>query len=583
MRKKIFVHFTLAIVSSIILCLIVVTIQTQRFYRKDIAATLKNIAHSIDARISPMSAPDFQELAVNYSDIFSYDNLYIRITFIDFNGKVLGESDHDPGEMDNHIDRREIADALSEGFGSSVRYSNTLDYDLMYAAIRSDINQIVIRVAVPLKNIANINSILLDFAFFAAAFGIIISLLLAYTLSRYITRPIRIFSETSMDIYKGDLGKRVDLKTSDREISTLAYIFNNMADKLQQNIKDLTDDNIKITSIIDSMMDGLLFVDENKRVLLINKQMKRFFDLDTDRIYRNKDLIDVVRNRKINEIIEDSLVKGNFISDELKVPVEKKDLIYRLYTAPVRVREKSLPGVILFMQDITEKRKLEQMRSDFVSNVSHELKTPLTSIKGFIETLREGALEDKETAFRFLNIIEIEAERLSALIDDILSLSEIEHGPTTIDIQETDLYELTKDVFDLLAGTAEKRNITLLNQISPGTFIRTDGPKLSQLLINLVDNAIKYNKKNGSVEVSSSRLKGIIEICVADSGIGIEEAHLDRIFERFYRVDKGRSKDEGSTGLGLSIAKHLAKMLNGDIKVKSEPEKGSIFTITLPQ
>jgi two-component system, OmpR family, phosphate regulon sensor histidine kinase PhoR len=583
MRKKIFVHFTLAIISSVVLCLIVVTIQTQRFYRKDIAATLNNIANSIDSQLSPLSAPDLQKLAVHYSNIFSYDNLNIRVTFIDFDGKVLGESDHDPEEMDNHLERKEIADALSKGFGSSVRYSNTLNYDLMYAAIRSDINQIVVRVAVPLKNITGITSTLLDFAFFAAALGIIISLLLAYTLSRYITRSVKVFSDTSMDIYKGDLDKRVDLKTSDKEISTLAYVFNNMADKLQQNIKDLTDDNIKITSIIDSMIDGLLFVDENKKVLLVNKQMKRFFDLDDDRSYRNKDLIDVVRNRKINEIIEDSLNKGNFISDELKIPVEKKDLIYRLYTAPVRVKERSLPGIILFMQDITEKRKLEQMRSDFVSNVSHELKTPLTSIKGFIETLKEGALEDRETALKFLDIIEIESERLSALIDDILSLSEIEHGFTTVNIQEADLYALTNDVFGLLSGIAKKRNITLINQISPGTVIRTDEPKFSQLLINLVDNAIKYNTENGAVKISSNRLKGIIEIIVEDSGIGIEESQLDRIFERFYRVDKGRSKDEGGTGLGLSIAKHLAKILNGDIKVKSELEKGSVFTITFPQ
>ena len=583
MRKKLFTYFLIVIILSISISLVAMTVQNRQFYKDDMSATLQNIAYAMDKQIAPLSYPDFNALAISYSDMFSSSSQKIRVTIIDLEGKVIGESDFIPENMENHLKREEVQKAIKNGYGSSIRHSDTINMDFMYTAIYSDINQIVIRVSLPFNTITKVNRTLFNYTLLSAILGILASLILAFTLSRKFIKPLNAFSEVSLDIYKGNIGRKVEIKNSEKELSSLAFLFNLMTEKLKKTIDALTEENIKIVSIVDGMIDGLLFVDGNKKVLLINKRMKSFFDLDENRSYLNLDILDVVRNKKINEMINDSLENDNYFSTELKMPSAKKDIIYRVYTAPVRSEERSLPGVIVFLQDISEKRALEKMRSDFVSNVSHELKTPLTLIKGFIDTLKNGAIDDKNTALKFLNIIDIESERLTNLINDILSLAEIESGDLRTDLKEHDLKTLISDILSLLEPNAEKKNISLYNEINEKITIRTDKIKFSQLFINLIDNAIKYNTINGLVKITAVRSKGLIYISVEDNGIGIAEKYLDRIFERFYRIDNGRSKKENSTGLGLSISKHLARLLNGDIKVKSELEKGTIFTVTLPQ
>jgi two-component system, OmpR family, phosphate regulon sensor histidine kinase PhoR len=583
MRKKLFLYFAVSIILSVILSITAVSLQTQRFYKKDVAATLINIAGAIDKQISASSDADFIELAKYYAGIYSNGSLKVRITFIDFAGNVLGESDYAIAEMGSHLDREEIRQAIENGTGTSVRYSTTAKKEFIYAAAKSVPKNVIVRVAIPLNNISQINKTLVNFTFLLAAAVILISLILAFTLSVNLMKPIEVFTKTSLDIYKGDLDRKVELVSTDKEIRTLVFIFNSMTEKLSSSINHFKEENIIISSIINSMVDGLLCVDGKKKVVYINNRMRQYFGLDMNRSYNDRDLIDVIRNKKINEIIGNSLNKGNYISDELKMPGEKADTVYRIYTAPVRTDDLTLPGILLFMQDISEKRKLELIRSEFVSNVTHELKTPLTSIRGFIDTLMNGAINDKETSLKFLNIIDMESERLSLLISDILSLSEIEHGYSTISNREYNIHLIIDKIFDMQKNGAEKRGITLINDTDPSEMMTTDEAKFTQLLSNLISNGIKYNIDNGYVKVRSARSKGLLEISVEDNGIGIGEEYLDRIFERFYRVDKGRSKEEGSTGLGLSIAKHLAKILNGDIKVSSELEKGSVFTVTFVQ
>lgn len=580
MKKKLFAYFLLTIVFSSAVSITVVMIIMRGSFKKDLSNTLKSMAYAIDQSIADKDISDFEQMASFYSLKYSTQDMGVRITFIDPSGVVMGESGMSAQDMENHSTRSEVAAALTYGYGSSIRYSDSVNMDMLYTAIMSD-HGYVIRVAVPLKYLSAVNPVIYSFAVFSALVAIIISMLLAYFIAGYITKPLNEFAKTSLEIYDGSLEKRVSVKTDKSELGTLAFVFNNMADKLQNMIEDLKDENIKVSAIVDSMQDGLLFVDSDLITRLLNSSMKKFFGLDEAGKYINKPLMDVIRNRKINHIAKEAAKSGIFLSEENKIPSGNKDLVYRVYSAPVTSNGRKLPGAIIIMQDITDKKKLEQIRSDFVSNVTHEMKTPLTSIRGFIETLKNGAIDERPSAERFLDIIDIEASRLSLLINDILTISEIEQGITDISKNEFGLRELTDEVISSLLPQADKKQIHISNEIPAAQKITTDATKLKQILINIIENAIKYNNEGGHVSINTNIIKGLIEISISDNGIGIDDSHIDRIFERFYRVDKGRSREEGSTGLGLSIAKHLTKLLGGDIKVKSEPGSGSVFTVTL--
>ncbi len=333
-------------------------------------------------------------------------------------------------------------------------------------------------------------------------------------------------------------------------------------------------------AILESMVEGVIAIDKDARILSINPSIEKIFGISKDES-EGRIFLEAIRNNDISEIIDNVLKKGEFASHQLSLlwPVQK-DL--KINATPIF--EKGLPiGCLLVIYDITQIRKLETMRSDFIANVSHELKTPLTSIKGFVETLLEGALEDKENGRHFLKIIQDHVNRLDSLVNDLLDLSYLESKEAFLKKEDIKLKVLVDDVLAGFTPQVKKKAVEAINELSSDIKIKADKDKINQVFTNLIDNAIKFNRQKGSVKIYSQDVNNKVKIIVEDSGSGIPAKDLPRIFERFYRVDKARSRELGGTGLGLSIVKHIVELHKGDVGVESTEGLGSKFWFSLPK
>ncbi|OGO80203.1 MAG: PAS domain-containing sensor histidine kinase [Clostridiales bacterium GWC2_40_7] len=594
LKRKIFISYLVLVIIGISTTGLFVSQLTQSLYRHEVEQRLITAAslieHQISQNLKKGQIIDFNLEAVAYADILRYSSLLEknleklepRITFIDYNGKVIGESDADFQSMENHLGRKEIKEAVNGGIGLDIRFSETLKMDFIYVAKPVKAAETVIRVSLPLTQLKNINRTIWLYSGIGILAGLALTMLLAVKFTSSLTLPVNELNIVSREISRGNYSKRASVK-SDDELGQLAGTFNEMANELEKTVADLKDKNIKFDSIMNSMTNGFVAVDRKQKILLINEIACRFLDIDYDEDIIGKNLIDVIRNHKINKLLLQTVESNKSSVHEISIsqPDEKT---FRIYANPIKYPESSdsNSGGILSIMDITNIKKLEQIRTDFVSNVTHELKTPLTSIRGFVETLRSGAIDDGEVSDKFLEIIDIEAERLYMLINDILQLSEIETKQKDSNIATHDFGSIINEVFSILQGAADKKSIELSCNIEGSINITANRDRIKQMLINLIDNAIKYNVENGSVRVKAWKAEGRIVLSVKDTGIGIAQQHLTRIFERFYRVDKGRSRNMGGTGLGLSIVKHIVNLYNGDIKVESEPGKGTEFVIQLP-
>ncbi|MCB7129915.1 MAG: ATP-binding protein [Candidatus Brocadiales bacterium] len=354
-----------------------------------------------------------------------------------------------------------------------------------------------------------------------------------------------------------------------------------MAAKLQENFPELVRERDRLTATLSSMTEGVLAVDRKGKAFLINRAACKMFGLNRKKTM-GRYIREVFDNEKLNTLIKETLISGNvhkFESTDL-IPGKR---IFRLHVIPIRESNTEL-GVAIIAHDITELKKLEKMRVDFVANVSHELKTPLASIKGFVETLKDGALEEPENARKFLSIIERHTNRLNNLVGDLLSLSKIESGQIPLELKKTKLRPFINKIIGTFDDHILEKKHTVTVDIPEGlTSIYADVTLLDQALANLLDNAIKYTPSRGEITISANEKNGQVELSVSDTGIGIPEAKLARIFERFYRVDKARSREVGGTGLGLAIVKHIALAHGGTVFAGSKPGHGSTFTITFPK
>ncbi|SHJ56964.1 HAMP domain-containing sensor histidine kinase [Tepidibacter formicigenes] len=376
------------------------------------------------------------------------------------------------------------------------------------------------------------------------------------------------FSVKLKNQYSGDLGR-------------LSNNFNFMITKINNNIEELEDKNIKLKSILKSISNGIVAIDNDETILLINDVAKEIFNYESDKFEGEK--IDKVIN---NDVLLKSIKNLIPIRKSTQIQIEdEKDRFYKVKIDPILLKnaENVIIGSIINIEDVTENVKLEKIRSDFVANVTHELKTPLTSINGFIETLKSNNEIDIETRNRFLDIIDIESNRLRRLIDDILMLSFIENNKND-KYEDVNLWETFEEVFDLTFNLAKNKNINYTyNFPSKDIYLKTNKDYIKQIFVNLIDNAIKYTPEEGSVRVLVKEDSKNIKISVKDTGIGIPDEDIPRIFERFYRVDKARSKKIGGTGLGLAILKHIVISLNGKIEVNSELNKGTEFIVIIPK
>lgn len=564
MRKRIFMYFVILILIGVSVTGFFVSQMMQRYYKNEVQDKLINTARLIQYQISEEAGKgnkvDYNAYAARYSELLNtsaesksdLNPRKVRITFIDLSGAVVGESDTNYTQMENHLDRPEVQDALQGKLGMEMHYSKTMKVQFLYTAVYIDKAKVIVRVSTPLLQLKTVDRFVLYYTLAGIFAGLLLTFVLAIKFSGYVAHPF---------------DKRL----------------NDINAELEKTVADLVDKNVKVDAIINSMINGIVAVDSKFKVMLINSKACEIFGIKNGPGVVGINIIELIRNHQINTFLSDTIQHNVPHTGDLSIgSLQEKTL--RVYTAPIRSKDNiSLnSGGILLIDDITNIKKLEQIRTEFVSNVTHELKTPLTSIRGFIETLRNGAMEDKAVAKTFLDIIDIEAERLYMLINDTLQLSEIENRQKDSNIAPHNLKSIVDEVAPILQGVAEKKHVLLHWNIDENITIIANKDRIKQMLINLTDNAIKYNVENGSVYIKATKSDGKIVISIKDTGIGIAQEHLSRIYERFYRVDKGRSRNMGGTGLGLSIVKHIVNLYNGDIKVSSEPGKGTEFVIRLP-
>lgn len=438
------------------------------------------------------------------------------------------------------------------------------------------------RISIPIEIARQIDSKLLTYGIISIFFGILVSGGLGIRYIKRFTEPIKQLAKITKRISKGNYEQRIH-GNSEGEIQELYQSFNIMSDKLESAILELQDNNTKMKSILASMLNGVIALDTEYKVMLVNPSVENMFKINAEDI-EGKHILDILKDDKLSDLLKNLIDHNKAINSEVEIgfpqtkTVSLKSNLIRVENDPSRII-----GVVIIFQDITEVRKLENMRKDFVANVSHELKTPLTSIKGFVETLQSSTSLDLDTRGRFLNIIEIETDRLTYLIQDLLILSEIENENKIMEEEKIDVVENMKQITNVLEELARKKNIKMKIVIEdniPNTYGNSGWFK--QMLINLIDNAIKYTPEYGHVLVLINYDSDNMYIDVSDTGIGIDKEHLERLFERFYRIDKSRTRKIGGTGLGLAIVKHIVKSFNGKINIESKVDEGSKFSITLP-
>ncbi len=551
----------------------------------NIQSSLVTQAHLIENQITAES--------IKKEDLTSLDILVktlgpktkCRITVINKKGMVLADSEKPKQEilnMENHINRPEVKIALTGDIGIDTRYSPTLNIDMLYMAMPlKDKNEItgILRLALPLESVQKTLFAIRKIVFIGLVFALALAFVLGSVVAGNTIRPINRMTQISRRFSEGDFSRRIIQSPKD-EIGELANTLNKMAQDIEDKIKEVKAQNQKLAAIFNSMIEGVIVVDKEGRIISINPTIEKIFGVSKKDV-EEKTFLEAIRNNDISDVISTVLKKGQPVSAELTLmyPVRK---ISEVNATPI-FDNNEVTGCLVVIHDITEIRKLETVRSDFIANVSHELKTPLTSIKGFIETLLEGALDDKENNRNFLVIIQEHAERLNNLVNDLLSLSHLESKEITLDKENMNLRQLVEGVILGFKSQLKKKSIEVKDELPASLSIKADENRIEQVFTNLIDNAIKFNKEKGFVRIYSQDLNDKIKIVVEDSGIGIPEKDIARIFERFYRVGKARSRELGGTGLGLSIVKHIIELHNGSVGVESTEGFGSKFWITLPR
>ncbi len=537
------------------------------------------------------------------------DSAGARLTYIRADGKVLADSESNPEEMDNHLSREEVREAAESGIGYSVRHSNTLGQDMLYAAepIKNGNNEIIayIRLAMSLESVDESLNKLWMYMLIGLFVLFAVAGLVSYRIAFSITRPLEKITRVAQRITNLDYGSRVSVMRKD-EIGQLGQAINTMADSLQNQLQRISEHKTRLQNVLMNMTSGILLVSKEKKIVIVNPVAEEYLGYSSDELV-DKVYMEAGLPHEMAQEIEMCEETGSPVHDEfvLHFPNER---IVELNITPLYESDGSGSGSLIVLHDITAFRRLERMRSEFVANVSHELKTPIAAVKGFSETLLAGALDDPETARSFIQIIFDESERLNRLIGDILELSKIESRRTnTTDFSPVELRSFMEESLRTVQGEADRKRIRLSLEAESDIYMEADEDKLRQIMINLLSNGVNYTPEGGEVRVKVEVLdepeeiaddngeegndklvpaygdgkRERIRITVSDSGIGIPRKDLPRIFERFYRVDKARSRSSGGTGLGLSIVKHLVEPHHGTITVDSQVGVGSSFIIEL--
>ncbi|MFA6028920.1 MAG: ATP-binding protein [Elusimicrobiota bacterium] len=504
-----------------------------------------------------------------------------RISLIAPDGRLLADSSLKPDGLaraENHADRPEFVAARRGGKGTALRHSHSTGMDFLYAAapVSERPDAPVLRLAMPLGRVDEALSRMRRTVVYYAFIALLFALFFAAFAAALLHRPVELLAEAA-DRMAAGIG--LPSQRGKDELDRLAEVLHELALKSSGALQALGEEKSRLQATLAHMAEGVAVVDAEGRLREVNPAMEALFGLEAARA-RGVPLIEVLRHGELKTLLDRAAAGTAPVSGELTV-FTPEERVFEAHATPIL--ENGRPhGTVLVLHDITRLRRLEEMRRDFVANVSHELRTPLASIKGFAETLRRGALEDAEHRLEFVGTIETQADRLTRLVDDLLELASVESGRRPLRLERVELGTFARDVAASLAPLAEKRRVRVEVAADAGLAVKADPSALRLLLQNLLDNAIKYNREGGEVRVSASREGASVDLCVSDTGLGIPAADLPRVFERFYRVDKARSRELGGTGLGLAIVKHLAEAHGGRVRAESVEGSGSSFHAVLP-
>lgn len=520
-----------------------------------------------------------------------------RITIVDRNGVVLADSNENPDVMDNHRERPEIAIAYSGKRGRALRYSNTLGQKMLYIAIPLDSRpgwagadtNTVIRMSVPLTSLdQTMHGLLLRVVFGCVLIAVGASVLTLFV-SRNISRPLEEMTRTAERFAKGDFHERMTprlRRTSSHEVSALAMSMDQMAEMLDEKIKAIVTNRNQLETVFSSMVESVIAIDRQERVISINTSAAELLGISREAA-QGKVVQEIVRNSYLQEQIQQILSTKKSVEDEIILKDPSGDRYLQTSVVTLYDGKGDSVGVLIVMNDVTKLRRLERIRRDFVANVSHELRTPITSIRGYVETLLDGALDNREDSVRFLEVVLRQSQRLNAIIDDLLALSRIEQESNdgAIHMEEGPLCCVLETAVQTCQVNADQRGVKMDFDCPDAIVAMMNDTLIEQAVVNLLVNAIKYSSAGDTVtvraSVASSQNGSRVHIAVKDTGCGISPEHLPRLFERFYRSDRARSRELGGTGLGLAIVKHIIQAHGGTVDVQSELGKGSEFVLTL--
>jgi len=584
LTRQLFPLYLSIILLSLAAIGLVATQAVRDFYYHQIREELQAIANLVRQDIVPnytvFSNVQLDSIAKSLGQISSS-----RVTLIRHDGVVLGDSEEDPAVMENHADRPEFRDAMLGKTGMSIRYSPTLKNVRMYLALPLEIENTpvcVIRISRSIDTInASLKSVYL-WIFGGIAAIAVLAAALSYLVSKRFTRPLLLMESDARKFAEGDLSHRMAVPKSE-ELARLSGALNLMATQLNDRLKTITEQRNELEAVLKSMSEGVMAIDLDERIISMNRSAGELLNIDSGNC-QGISIQEAIMNRDFNEFVSQVIKQGQKLDTEIVISNGRDRFLQANGTVLEDAAGKRI-GILVVLNDVTQLRELENHRKDFVANVSHELRTPITSIKGFVETLKDGAIYETEDAERFLEIILRHADRLNAIVDDLLTLSRIEREMESVEIplEEHDLVKVIGQAFQIVMQKALQKNIKLNLTASEKTSARINPDLLEQALVNLLDNAINYSDEDSKIIVEVTDEENKISISVSDQGCGIPEDAIPRIFERFYRVDKNRSRKVGGTGLGLAIVKHIVLAHNGQIAVESTPEQGSTFIITLPK
>jgi two-component system, OmpR family, phosphate regulon sensor histidine kinase PhoR len=553
------------------------------FYLSQIHRNLLNQSQLLKDQFLPLLEPG------RYAELDRYckqagRRVPTRLTVILPDGTVVGDSEARPAQMENHGNRQEIIQALKGTMGATTRFSETMERHMMYVALPVRQGQTVrgiVRVSIAIDDVdAQLRTLQIQFL----VGGIIIAMVVSgvcLVISRRITRPMGIMRRSAERFAGGDLSHRLHPPDT-IELAALAEAMNQMAQELEHRIQTVINQRNETQAVFSSMVEGVVALSPEEQIMALNAAAARLLNRPEEEL-KGRSIQEVMRNHDLHRMVQITLVDDTQTEGDITL-YQNGEQILGVRCTPLLSADGESLGIVMVMNDVTQLRRLENMRTDFAANVSHEIKTPLTAIQGFVETLANESMDDTEQIRRFLNIIQKHVIRLSTIIDDLMELSRLEQDNDTVRLRcrSSRIAERINAAIQLCEKTAKEKNITLESHAGPNLKANIDPDMIEQALINLVDNAIKYSPGGSTVSIRARRTAHEIRISVRDQGIGIPQKHLPRLFERFYRVDKARSRKMGGTGLGLAIVKHIVQAHGGRVSVESVQGEGSAFTLHLP-